>query len=369
MTILNLLSKTTNMLKIALLLSYLLVLLQFQFATAQGEIMIFNPSFEDPANHSTTPILWDDCGSIGNSPPDIHSSFSNLFNVQKDAQDGRSFVGMVVRDDATWEAIGQTLEQPLLPNYQYQFSIYLARSNNYRSLSKRNRVEVDFNEATVLRVWGGNYSGDRGELLVKSLPIYHTDWQEYTFEFEPTKVWEYFILEAYFEDDDGFAYNGNLLLDNCSPIYIYNNIKRSEILDYDELSNADLLNLIIDCKKDDSFLTDTFLLDKVYDSWLFEQTCRDVGMDYLVPRMDSLTLAHYLNIYAELGLVQPIEIIHKTRLFVEKDSNILSEVRFLRNVNELFQNSLITEKLYDKRLNYIRENREMIIEKLKACAS
>lgn len=336
-------------------------------AFAQDEIIIFNPSFEDPAKHSTPPILWENCGSPDNSPSDIHSSFSNLFNVQKTAQDGTSFVGMVVREDVTWEAISQVLDQPLLKNYQYQFSIYLARSDSYRSISKVSLQETEFTEPAVLRIWGGNYSDHRGQLLAESLPVAHTDWQEYTFEFEPTNDWDYFILEAFFREEDGLAYNGNLLLDNCSAIYVFSKLKLSDITDYSTLTQQDLLDLVIDCKTNDTNLRDTSILDMVYDSWLFQQTCREIGMKELVTRIDTITLQNYLNFYKKIGLFKSVEIIEKTMLLSEKDSNILSEIRYLKNSNELFENALKTEKIYDKRLEFIRQNKVEIIEQLKQC--
>lgn len=331
----------------------------------QDEIMIFNPSFEDLPQHSTPPTLWENCGSLQGSPSDIHSSVSTFFNVRKKPQDGKSFVGMVVREDWTYEAIGQKLDEPLLRNYQYQFSIYLALSEAYRSISRVSRLETEFVEPTVLRIWGGDYLGHRGQLLEASPPVKHTDWQEYTFEFEPAEDWNYFILEAYYEGD--FAYNGNLLLDNCSEIYGYNNLKLSEITDFSSLTPKDLLSFVINCKEDDTNLGDTSILDVIYDSWLFQKTCKDVGMSALVTRMDTVLLENYLNIYRKMNLVKSVEIIEKTRLLSEKNTNILSEIRYLKNCNELFTESLKKEALQEKRLEYIQEKRIEIIEQLKQC--
>lgn len=333
---------------------------------AQDEITIFNPSFEDAPNHSTPPFLWENCGSVGNTPSDIHGSFSGFFNVRKTAQEGNSYVGMVVREDGTWEAIGQVLEQPLLKNYQYQFSIYLARSESYRSISKVTRLETEFIEPVILRVWGGSYSGHRGQLLAESVPVAHTDWQEYTFEFEPVEDWSYLILEAFFADD--FVYNGNLLLDNCSEIYAFSKLKLWNITDYAALTERDLLDLIVDCKADDATLTDTSVLDLVYDSWLFQKTCREVGMRELVAQMDTVTLKHYLEVYQKMGLHESVEIIEKTRVLHEKNSNILSEKRFLKNCDDLFQKSLKAENISEERRLFIKENRTEIIELLRQCA-
>ncbi len=332
----------------------------------QMEIMIFNPSFEGEAAHSTLPILWENC-NIDGSPPDIHSNNSNFFEVRHDAQHQNTYIGMVVREDNTWEAIGQYLESPLYENSQYLFSIHLAWSDIYESYTRRKMEKENFDGQAVLRIWGGNESGHRGQMLAESVPVTHTDWQEYTFEFEPIEEWDYLILEAFFEDENGFAYNGNLLMDNCSSILLYNTIKLSDLLDYESLTLVNLLNLIIECKQDDDNLSDTTILDIVYDSWLFEQTCKKLGMKETLMTLDSTRIQHFMAIYERLGLQKTIDILEKTLTLTASNSNLLKDVRFLKTCNQEYQSSLITEELYDKRLEFIRLNHSEIIAKLKDC--
>lgn len=333
----------------------------------QTEIRLSNPSFEDIPAHSEVPKGWYDCGTAGYSPSDIHSDVSNFFEVRHSAHDASTYVGMVVREDDSWEAIGQALEKPLKRNVQYQFSIHLALSKNYRSLSKRTLTTENFAEPTVLRIWGGIDPYHRGQLLAESIPINHHNWEEYTFEFVPEKDWKYFILEAFFVDENGFAYNGNLLMDNCSTIFPYGTIDLAKITDYDALSNDELLLQIIQCKTDDTNLTDTSVLDIIYDSWLFEQTAYKVGMRNLVTSIDTIQLAHYYNIYEILDLQRLNRLMQKTINYHQKDSNILYETRYLKNCEELFEKHLITGRIDDKRLNHIRLHREEVIELLKKC--
>lgn len=338
------------------------------FLFGQTEIQLNNPSFEDLAAHSATPEGWFNCGTRGYSPSDIHSGFSDFFSVHHPSHHDATYVGMVVREDDSWEAIGQVLETPLRRNVQYQFSIHLALAKDYISLSKATHFEENFNKSTVLRIWGGNMSCQKGQLLAESVPIDHNDWQEYTFEITPEKDWKYLILEAFFIDETGMAYNGNLLMDNCSTFFPYGKIELAKIMDYKALSNDELFDYIIQCKADDANLTDTSVLDIIYDSWLFEQTAYEIGMRNLVTSIDSVQQQHYFNIYEKFDLSSLNDLMQKTIILHDKNSNILNEVRFLKNCEELFRNTLITEKINDKRLNYIRLHREEIIELLKECS-
>lgn len=334
-------------------------------AFSQSDIRLMNPSFEGKAAHGTVPIFWKNCANQNESPPDLHSSSQGFFGVRQAAFHGKTFVGMVTRDNDTWESIGQQLETPMLEATTYQFSIYLARSKQYISLTKTTRQEQNFNAAVTLRIWGSNYMDDRGQLLAESVPITNTDWNDFTFEFTPTEDWQYIILEAFYINEDNFSYNGNLLLDYCSSISPFLPIKLADVSDFSELSVEELLQLIIECKTDDTNLSDTSAIDIVYDSWIFGKTCKTDGMKALVTNLDSTALNHYLLVYQQLGLEAPILIINKTVDLNKRDNNKYKDVRFLRNSNEYFKNSLGDENIYNKRLDYIHLNRAEIVTALK----
>ena len=105
---------------------YLLFLfcLSFVFhSKSQDTIRLDNFSFEDFPRHSYTPRGWYDCGFPDESPPDIHPQMDGgEFKVNAEPADGRTYIGMVVRDNVTWEAIGQRLNTPLKENQCYDFS-------------------------------------------------------------------------------------------------------------------------------------------------------------------------------------------------------------------------------------------------------
>jgi hypothetical protein len=90
-----------------------LLLTVYSAVDAQEIIRLTNPSFED-TGHSRPPTGWKDCGSFmfpGESPPDVQPSGS--WHVYKPATDGDTYLGMVVRENDTWEAVSQALSGAL----------------------------------------------------------------------------------------------------------------------------------------------------------------------------------------------------------------------------------------------------------------
>ncbi|MEM8523418.1 MAG: hypothetical protein AAGG68_02185 [Bacteroidota bacterium] len=177
-----------------------------------------NPSFEDFPRHSHAPKGWYDCGFEDESPSDIHPEMNGgQFRVTTSAMQGNTYIGMVVRDNETWEAVAQRLSIPLKVGQCYNFSLKLARSMVYNSLSRVTNQEVNYATPVIVRIWGGKGYCDRAELLGKTSKITKTSWQEYAFTFMPEKDVSYIIIEAYYETTL-FPYNGNVLIDDASPI-------------------------------------------------------------------------------------------------------------------------------------------------------
>lgn len=181
-------------------------------------IHLKNPSFEDTPRHSRAPTGWKDEGFEGYSPTDIQPSGD--FAVNTKAADGQTYVGMVVRDDETWECIGQPLDKPLQADTCYFMSVKLMRCPDYVSVSPLTRQRANFNKPCVLRVWAGKTNGKGMELLKETLPIDHEVWKTYDLKLQPGDTYDYLYLEAYhyFGGNEVLPYNGNLLIDHCSPI-------------------------------------------------------------------------------------------------------------------------------------------------------
>ncbi|MEM6699247.1 MAG: OmpA family protein [Bacteroidota bacterium] len=186
---------------------------------AQRTIKLNNPSFEDFPRHSHTPRGWYDCGFTDESPPDIHPEMSGgQFSVNQIAQHQKTYLGMVVRDNETWESVAQRLSAPLQQGQCYDFSIHVARSMFYKSLSRVTNEEANYATPCKLRVWAGNGYCDRAQLLGETDKVINSRWLKKNLRFKPDADYYYILFEVYFETPVLFPYNGNILLDNASDI-------------------------------------------------------------------------------------------------------------------------------------------------------
>lgn len=182
----------------------------------EDPILLSNPSFEDMPRHSKPPRGWFDCGFPGESPPDIQPS--GTFNVTRPASDGNTYLGMVVRDNDTWESVSQRLTRSLEKDKCYSFRINLCKSELYVSTSRITTERANYTTPVKLRIYGGFGHCDKQFLLGETTTVNHTSWVEYEFKFEPIDNYTYIILEAFYKTPTLFPYNGNLLVDNASPI-------------------------------------------------------------------------------------------------------------------------------------------------------
>ena len=167
------------------------------------KIYLRNPSFEDAPRASASPAGWHT--STPGSTPDI---LPGAWGIEFAPQDGKTCIGVVTRSDGTTENISQALAEPLASGVCYTFSVYLAHVEKY----------VGFNHPVRIRVWGSATKGDKGVLLDASPLINHSDWRTYKFQFFAQGAVRYLTLEAWYAPGTTFKYNGNILLDHCSPI-------------------------------------------------------------------------------------------------------------------------------------------------------
>jgi len=190
-------------------------------------IYLSNPSFEDrPRQGGSTqfnlPIEgWFDCGLIrfkGESPPDIHPTPGSAWKVQKYAIDGDTYLGMVVRDNDSWESLSQRLSHPLEKGSCYSFSIFLSRSGMYESRSHVTQSAANYVTPTVLRIYAGNGFCGQQELLAESEPITNDEWRQFNFKFEPSSKHSFIVIEAFYKTPVLVPYNGHLLIDGASQI-------------------------------------------------------------------------------------------------------------------------------------------------------
>jgi hypothetical protein len=163
-----------------------------------------NPSFEGRPQEAA-PYLegWAACNYT--STPDILPGF---WGVTTPPFEGSTFIGLIVRNDNTWESISQALDSPFLEGYCYRFSVALARSAAYSG----------YNTPARLRIWGSNSPTSTlgGQLLGSSPTVAHTEWKVYDFSFVASKNWKYIIIECFYKEPTLLPYRGNILIDGWS---------------------------------------------------------------------------------------------------------------------------------------------------------
>lgn len=186
----------------------------------QDVIPLTNGSFEDLPKQSQSPRGWSDCGFPGESPTDVHPASDSLsyWEVQQPPADGKTYLGMVVRDNETYESISQYLPAPLTPGNCYEMEISLCRSKIYISQSRMTGRTENYDEPVVLRIYGGTSICRPSELLYESPPVTNFDWETYNISFEANGTYRTITLEAFYNTPVLFPYNGNLLVDNASSI-------------------------------------------------------------------------------------------------------------------------------------------------------
>lgn len=188
------------------------------YAQEAGTILLRNASFEDLPRNSAPPTSWTNCGFPGESPPDVHPDPQFEFQVSKPAQHGDTYLGMVTRENDTYESVGQQLNDPFVAGQCYYFSIQLARSDVYLSRSKRSNQPSNYVNPIKLRVFGGYSICDRKQLLGESNLVENYEWEEHNFKLKPKQGYTHIVLEAYYKQPSLLSYNGNLLLDNAQPL-------------------------------------------------------------------------------------------------------------------------------------------------------
>jgi hypothetical protein len=174
--------------------------------TSHSQIIIDNTSFEGTPADATMPAGWF-AGSEGTTP-DILPGYWGVYN---EPEDGDSYVGMITRQDGSYESISQRLGGTVEQGSCYSMSLYLAFSDNY----------TGYNNPIHLRVWISDKKNKRQQLVFTSPKIKSEDWKKYSFDFTPETDKYYIILEA-FINEKPTSHKGNILIDKISPIYFCN---------------------------------------------------------------------------------------------------------------------------------------------------
>ena len=168
-----------------------------------AQIFFDNASFEGNPEDATMPTGWHQCAD--GTTPDL---LPGPWGVIKEAYDGDTYLGLISRENGTWESIEQRLSQPMKKGECYQFSLMLSYTKKY----------AGYNLPLKLRIWGSADKCGRNQLLAETRFVKHEDWQKYEFDFYPKGEINYVIFEAHFADGVYISYKGNILIDDMSKI-------------------------------------------------------------------------------------------------------------------------------------------------------
>ena len=208
----------------------------FLLSFSQSDTVVMsNPSFEDiPRKGSQTKGIngWYDCGLIlfpAESPPDIHPM--DFWGVNTEPYEGETYLGLVVRDNETWESVSQRVSsrsgvrKPMLAGICYKLSMAVARSDKYMSGSRfANKMKRDKSQTynyyipVVVRVWAGDGYCDKKELLAVTEPVDNSEWETIELDFTLIEDSKSITIEAFYKLPLRIPYNGHVLIDNLSDI-------------------------------------------------------------------------------------------------------------------------------------------------------
>jgi len=170
--------------------------------TYSQQIELYNASFEGEPQDATVPQGWMACKE--GTTPDILPGF---WGVYTDASEGQTYVGLITRQNSTWESIGQRLNANLNKGTCYSWTMDLAHSDTY----------AGYDGPLRLRVWASKLKCQKDELIYESPVIRHLYWETYSFKFTPKEDYRYILLEAYYSEPP-FTYKGNIMIDRIRPI-------------------------------------------------------------------------------------------------------------------------------------------------------
>ena len=184
-------------------------------------IFFKNSSFEGLPGASKMPDSWKVCSTLNTeSSADIQPG---SFGVRLVPFSGKSYLSLVGNDDGTVEAVQQTLLAPLRAGRCYRLSVYLAKSEKYQNQSRVTTSLSLFDKPLKFVLWGATADScilEPDNWLAETKPIHHNGWKKYVFYIHPPK--DYPIIVFQVSHVDNKIYNGNILLDNVSPIFPVN---------------------------------------------------------------------------------------------------------------------------------------------------
>ncbi|MBP6183827.1 MAG: hypothetical protein KA479_02735 [Saprospiraceae bacterium] len=171
------------------------------FAQSAGTIPLRNGGLEANWQVGFQMEAWGAWGT--GATPDI---LPGQWSISKLPKEGKSYVGLIIREDGTKEGIVQKLDHQLEAGQCYYLSLALAHLPDY----------AGFKLPGSIRLKGR--LGNNGKVfdLAMSPLITHEQWVYYTLEFTPSSTVDQVIIQASYAPGVTKPYRGNILIDHLS---------------------------------------------------------------------------------------------------------------------------------------------------------
>ncbi len=201
------------------LLFILLFYATFTFAQTDT-IKLKNPGFEGRpmrgGERGWSIKGWTDCGKINfpyETPPDIHPQ--DFWQVKISAKEDKTYIGLVVRDNETYEGLRQQLPSPLLANQSYNMTLWMAHSEKYISKSRLTYKEQNYQAPSFLIIASIDKKCVVKDILYQSPIVDHTEWKQFSIKISPINDVNHLMFMVFSNDEKP---NGHILLDGLSDI-------------------------------------------------------------------------------------------------------------------------------------------------------
>ncbi len=392
-----------------ILLCFCLIWIGRDNLKGQEMIRLKNPSFEDEPHiggtlHNRAPKAWFNCGSDGESPPDIQPNLEvngkPFFGVTTEAHDGNTYMGLVTRDNDTYEAVGQRLENPLRAGKTYVFNLFLARSAEYSSISRSGKsfgTPANYTTPIKIRIYGGDEYCGRKQLLAETELVSNTKWLDYSLVFTPKEDHDYFMLQAFYKTPSLMPYNGNILVDHLSNIVevvegttaqLSSDSKsfREETPILSSHEDEERASFKLSLKGSLSYATpkeiDSIIVDIVeqlseadvsipikigimHQGDQFDQQIKNGGLRQLVMNTSKTELGKMIRCLEAMNMKKPLKILKKTGLiYNNKEHKTQDDVEYFEHSDELWLETTAAESISDLRWQFFQLHQKAIIQEI-----
>lgn len=146
--------------------------------TIAQDIPLVNPSLEDKPKDNKAPAGW----LIAGQTPDVQPG---MYKVDLPPSEGRSYVGLH-SGPGYLEGIAQELATEMIGGRSYNLSFDLAYYAAYVYKGCYGNISI----------YGGNTPTEKAELLWNSGEFFHTNWQRYSANINPSQNYKYLLVFA-----------------------------------------------------------------------------------------------------------------------------------------------------------------------------